>query len=122
MSLPLCLLLSAPVPAQSSSSSSTPSSGDQQSVSSAGPRRGVEASGSAVSLETSESLFQIAAALNTCGYDNGLETSLPVRAAVRYDTGKAVAESPAAARSQQALCGYIQSHTLGGAQNLSAYL
>ena len=49
------------------------------------PRRGVEAAGSAVTLETSEQLFTVAAALNTCGYDAGLDRSLPVRAAIRHE-------------------------------------
>ncbi len=86
------------------------------------PRRGVEASGSAVTLETSESLFQVAAALNSCGYDNGLESSLPVRAAVRAEVNAAVAKSSAAAISREALCGYVRAHTLEGAQNLAQYI
>ncbi len=123
VSLPLLLLVAFPLLAQrSSSSTDTPATEQQQTSSSAGPRRGVEASGSAVSLETSESLFQIAAALNACGYDNGLESSLPVRAAVRSDMMNAIAGSAAAGTSQQALCGYIQSHTLGSAQNLAQYV
>ncbi len=123
-SVPLAIfvLLAGSLLAQRSSSSSDSPAPEQQPTSSAGPRRGVEATGSAVSLETSESLFQIAAALNTCGYSNGLETSLPVRAAVRADIMKALAESPEAGASQQALCGYIQSHTLGSAQNLAQYV
>ncbi len=121
VSLALSLLFAAPLLAQRTSSSSDAPAAEQPS-SSVVPRRGVEATGSAVSLETSESLFQVAAALNSCGYDNGLETSLPVRAAVRADVMKAVAESTPAGASQQALCAYIRSHTLGGAQNLAQYI
>ena len=115
-----CLL--APAQKPSSSSSSSSSAGDQTQGSSVVPRRGVEASGSAVSLETSESLFQVAAALNACGYDNGLESSLPVRAAVRADMDAAVARSPEAGLSRETMCGYIRSHTLAGAQNLAQYV
>ena len=75
-----------------------------------------------MSLETSESLFQIAAGLNACGYDNGLESSLPVRAQVRAEMTAATAGSPAAGISRGALCGYIQSHSQGGAQNLAQYV
>lgn len=107
---------------RSSSSSSSGNQEEQQPSSSVIPRRGVEATGSAVSLETSESLFQVAAGLNACGYDNGLESSLPVRAEVRTEMSAAVAKSPAAAISRGELCGYIQSHAQGGAQNLAQYI
>ena len=107
---------------RSSSSSSSSSQGEQAPSSSAVPRRGVEATGSAVSLETSESLFQIAAGLNACGYDNGLESSLPVRGAVRAEMTAAVAKSPAAGISRGELCGYIGSHAQSGAQNLAQYV
>jgi tetratricopeptide (TPR) repeat protein len=109
-------------PRSSSSSSTGGDQQDQQPSSSVVPRRGVEAGGSAVSLETSESLFQVATALNACGYDNGLETSLPVRSEVRAEMAAAVAKSPAAGISRGELCGYIQSHTQGGAQNLAQYI
>ena len=108
--------------AQSSSSSDTPTRQQEGPSSSVVPRRGVERSGSAVSLETSESLFQIAAALNACGYDNGLDSSLPVRAQVRADMAAAAAATPAAGLSREALCGYIHSHAQGGAQNLAQYV
>ncbi len=85
------------------------------------PRRGVEAGGSAVTLETSEGLFDIAAALNACGYDNGLDTALPVRAAVRAEMD-AAAKTPAAGLAREALCGYIRTHTQAGAQNLAQYV
>ena len=108
--------------AQGKSSSSSSSQAEQQPSSSVVPRRGVEASGSAVSLETSESLFQVAAGLNVCGYDNGMESSLPVRAEVRAEMSAAVAKSPAVGISRGELCGYIQSHAQGGAQNLAQYI
>lgn len=117
------VLLAAVLPLSAQKTSSSSDTGaDTPGPSVAVPRRGVEASGSAVSLETNEGLFQLAAALNTCGYDNGLETSLPVRTAVRADMAAAVAASPAAGVSREALCGYIQSHTLAGARNLAQYV
>jgi tetratricopeptide (TPR) repeat protein len=106
----------------SSSSSSDRPSQDQQPSSSVVPRRGVEASGSAVSLETSETMFDMAAGLNACGYDKGLESSLPVRAAVRSEMEAAIAASPDAKAGRDALCGYINGHSLDGAQNLAQYV
>ncbi|MGI4758692.1 MAG: tetratricopeptide repeat protein [Janthinobacterium lividum] len=124
---PACVLLAALLSlagtARAQKSSSSTDSPDQgPGPSSVVPRRGVEASGSAVTLETSESLFQVAAALNTCGYDNGLEASLPVRAAVRTEISTAVSRSPAAGISRESLCAYIHGHTLDGAQNLAQYV
>ena len=115
------VLCCSPLFSQVSSSTSESSQGQPQS-SSVVPRRGVEASGSAVTLETSESLFEIAAGLNTCGYDNGLESSLPLRTAIRGEINAAVAASPAAGITREALCGYIRSHSQGGAQNLAQYV
>ena len=62
----------------SSSSNSTPAREQQDSSST--PRARIaqpEASGSAITLETSESLFYVAAALNACGYDAGPQAPPP---------------------------------------------
>ena len=85
-------------------------------------RRGVEAAGSAVTLETSEQMFTVAAALNSCGYDAGLTESLPVRAAVRRDMTAQLQNAEGAVPAQRALCGYIQAHQLGGSQNLAQFV
>jgi hypothetical protein len=71
-----------------------------------------EAGGSAITLETSESLFDLATALNACGYDADLADSQPVRAEVRAEVSAAVAESALARQSQAALCKYIDEHQL----------
>ncbi len=107
---------------RSSSSSENPTQESEPPSSTVVSRHGVERTGSAVTLETSETLFDIAAALNTCGYDNGLESSLPVRAAVRAEMNEAIAASPAVSASRQRLCGFIRSHQQGGAQNLAQYI
>jgi hypothetical protein len=117
----LLLSLSAALPlaafAQSSSSSS--SSGppaqehvqDDQTNPSLRPRAArIEAGGAAVTLETSEPLFQLASALNACGYDAGLETSAPVRAKVRAEMNAALAASETARDSRDKLCAYIRLH------------
>ncbi|HSU19746.1 MAG TPA: hypothetical protein VLI45_08385, partial [Acidobacteriaceae bacterium] len=62
----------------------------------------IEPGGAAVTLETSEPLFQMAAALNACGYDADLDRSAPVRAAVRAEMNAALAQSEAARTSRDA--------------------
>lgn len=119
--------------AQSSSSSSSSSSANPQSSSSlendqrvaARPNVGQpEAGGAAVSLETSESLFDLAAALNACGYDSDLEGSAPVRKAIREEINQSLAAAPPAARDHRdALCGYIRQHKLADSGlNLAQYI
>ena len=45
-----------------------------------------------VSLETSETLFAVLTAINTCGYDQELEVSDPLRGQIRAEVAKAVQE------------------------------
>lgn len=61
-------------------------------------------------LDVSETLFTVTAALNSCGYDAGLDTSLPVRQAVRSEIEKAVSRSPEAAAAQRAVCQFQREH------------
>jgi tetratricopeptide (TPR) repeat protein len=70
----------------------------------------IEQGGAAVTLETSEPLFQLAAALNACGYDADLDKSAPVRAEVRADINAALAASEPARAGRDALCLYITQH------------
>jgi tetratricopeptide (TPR) repeat protein len=114
----------------SSSSSSTPQSSsstlenDQQRLP-ARPRVGQpEAGGAAITLETSEPLFYIAAALNTCGYDADLENSAPVRKAIRDEINQTLASATPAARDHRdALCSYIRQHQLSDTGlNLAQYI
>jgi tetratricopeptide (TPR) repeat protein len=82
-----------------------------------------EAGGSAITLETNEPLFDLAVALNACGYDADLATSNPVRLKVREEVNTELANSPAARDSRDALCGYIRDHTLtDSALNLAQYV
>ena len=104
-------------PSGSSSSSSAPSQPDttlenRQPISR--PRVvQPEAGGAAVTLETSESLFDLAAALNACGYDSDLDSSAPVRKKVRDEVNQTLASAPPAARDHRdALCSYIRDHEL----------
>jgi hypothetical protein len=43
-----------------------------------------------VSLETSEKLFTVLTAINTCGYDQELNASDPLRTQIRSEVAKAV--------------------------------
>jgi tetratricopeptide (TPR) repeat protein len=108
-------------PSSSSSSSDTPS---KDVPSKPAPRVAQpEAGGSAITLETSEPLFYIAVALNTCGYDADLANSSPVRAKIREEINTQVAASAAARTSRDALCSYVREHTLtDGSLNLAQYI
>lgn len=116
---PLIFSLAVSMAGQSSSSSSQ--EGTSNSNSPVQPR-GVDAAGSAVTLETSEALFTIGAGLNACGYDADLERSLPVRTEVRAEVEAAIAQSPEAQTARRKLCDYMVGHELTGALNLSQYV
>jgi tetratricopeptide (TPR) repeat protein len=107
-----------------SSSSSTPESPSAEAPKKSAPRIAQpEAGGSAITLETSEPLFYIAAALNVCGYDADLAASSPVRARIRDEINTEVAASSAARTSRDALCAYVRQHTLAdGSLNLAQYI
>jgi hypothetical protein len=105
----------------SSSSSDTPT---KEGPSKSAPRIAQpEAGGSAITLETSEPLFYVAVALNTCGYDADLAASSPVRQKIRDEINTQVAASAAARTSRDALCSYVREHTLAdGSLNLAQYI
>ena len=67
-------------------------------------------------LEVSETIFTVAAALNGCGYDAGMDSSLPVRQAVRAEVESAVRKSPEAAQSLRAICQFQREHLPADAQ------
>ena len=82
-----------------------------------------EAGGSAITLETSESLFSTAVALNVCGYDADLAASNPVRLKIRDELNAEVASSAPARASRDALCTYVREHTLADSSlNLAQYI
>ncbi len=61
-------------------------------------------------LEVGETFFTMAAALNGCGYDAGLDTSLPLRQAVRGGVQTILKNSPDAARALTAVCQFWSEH------------
>jgi len=63
-----------------------------------------------VSLETSETLFTVLTAINTCGYDQELSTSDPLRAQIRSEVAKAVETKPGAKEAVAPLCAFYRAH------------
>jgi tetratricopeptide (TPR) repeat protein len=120
---------SSPQPGSNSqSSSSSSSSAPDASVTNVKPAprpriAQVEAGGSAITLETSEPLFDLAVALNVCGYDADLAASSPVRQKVRDEINAELTTSAEARDSRDALCVYVRDHTLNDSGlNLAQYI
>ncbi len=117
--------------AQSSSSSSGSSS---QSSSSSGPSSGqayaqekspslIDPAGPTISLISAEPVFALAAALNACGYDEGLKESDPIRQHIRDEMNQALAKSEDARAKRDALCLYIAQHRMTGTdQDIAQYI
>jgi tetratricopeptide (TPR) repeat protein len=61
-------------------------------------------------LEVSETFFTLSAALNTCGYDTGLEESLLLRKVVRAEVQVAVQQSPQAVQARDNICQFWKDH------------
>jgi hypothetical protein len=65
----------------------------------------------------------MAAALNACGYDDGLEESAPVRKRVRDEINQALAKSEDARNKRDHLCLYIAQHRMtGGMRDIAQYI
>jgi hypothetical protein len=76
-----------------------------------------------VSLETSETLFTVLTAINTCGYDQELNTSDPLRSQIRADVAKAVANTAGAQDVIARMCAYYRQHqTNDASRDLSQYI
>ncbi|WP_420238923.1 hypothetical protein ACOBR2_04815 [Telmatobacter bradus] len=89
----------------------------------------VDPAGPTISLIASEPVFDMAAALNTCGYDEGLSNSLPERQRVREQISAVMTKSEDARARRDALCLYIAQHRMTGTErdnsqylSLSLYL
>src|SRR5579875_2997315 len=113
--LPVGTTLRAQEPSVPSSSSSQPQGERAPGTSNpvARPRAAqIEPGGAAVTLEYNEPLFEVATALNVCGYDADLEHSPKVRSEVRAEMNEALAASEPARASRDALSQYIAQHQL----------
>jgi hypothetical protein len=63
-----------------------------------------------VSLETSETLFTVLAAINTCGYDQELNISDPLRTQIRQEIGKTVENTASAHDIIAPMCLFYRQH------------
>jgi tetratricopeptide (TPR) repeat protein len=114
--------------AQSPSSSANPSGREQTSSSSPDFVREkapslVDPAGPTISLVSTEPVFLMAAALNACGYDDGLEESAPIRKRVREEMNEALAKSEDARNKRDHLCLYIAQHRMtGGVRDIAQYI
>ena len=76
-----------------------------------------------VSLETSETLFTVLTAINTCGYDQELNFSDPLRAQIRSEVAKAVANTAGAQDVVAPMCGFYRQHQASdSSRDLSQYV
>jgi tetratricopeptide (TPR) repeat protein len=121
----------APVAAQAQSSSSNPAGpGGKQQTSSSSPDFArekapslIDPAGPTISLISAEPVFLMAAALNACGYDEGLEESAPVRKRVRDEMDLALAKSEDARNKRDKICLYIAQHRMtGGELDIAQYI
>jgi hypothetical protein len=117
----------------STSLAQNPSSSEGQSSSSSSvtatppeiqkPPSLIDPAGPQISLQTSEAVFDIAVALNACGYDAGLDQSAPVRQKVRDQVNAAIQTSAEAQAARDQVCAYIRGHELSdSSHNLSQYV
>ena len=83
----------------------------------------VDPAGPTISLQTSEAVFDIAVALNACGYDNGLAESDPIREHIREQVNQASQQSTDARDARFHLCEFIDQHRLAEAgRDLAQYV
>ncbi|MGC9157899.1 MAG: hypothetical protein ACP5FH_02820 [Terracidiphilus sp.] len=74
----------------------------------------VDPAGPTISLISSEPVFFMAAALNACGYDEGLAESSPVRKRVRAEMDQALFASGEARAARDKLCLFVAQHRMTG--------
>ena len=76
-----------------------------------------------VSLETSETLFTVLTAINTCGYDQELSVSDPLRAQIRPEVAKAVDDTAGAQEVIGPMCAFYRQHQgTDASRDLSQYV
>src|SRR6266567_8223294 len=102
--------------AQSSSSSSP-----QKTSSSSNPVQEkapslLDPAGPTISLVTSEPVFLMAAALNACDYNEGLDESSPIRTKVREEINQALSRSEEARNARDKVCLFIAQHRMTGSE------
>jgi len=121
----LCLFASVAL-AQSSGSSSSKGQQGSSSMQNFQHEKApslVDPAGPTISLVSLEPVFVMAAALNACGYDEGLEESSPVRKRVRDEINDALAKSEHARYTRDKVCIFIAQHRMTGTErDISQYV
>jgi hypothetical protein len=84
--------------------------GQAQQKSSPAPSVPPAATTSKVTLDTSETLFSLLAAMNACGYDADLANSDPLRAQIRQEIAQKAAASEEATRARTEFCNFYKDH------------
>ncbi|HUB29364.1 MAG TPA: tetratricopeptide repeat protein [Terracidiphilus sp.] len=83
----------------------------------------IDPAGPTISLISSEPVFLMAAALNACGYDEGLTESAPIRQRVRDEMNQALARSEDARAKRDKVCLFIAQHRMTGSEkDISQYI
>jgi tetratricopeptide (TPR) repeat protein len=118
----LMALFLSPTPAARAQASS-----DSQASAGAAPQPKssalVNTAGPDVSLQNSEALFDVAAALNACGYDQGLDASDLLRQEVREQVNQALQGSADARDAHDQICTFIGQHRLSSTgSDLAQYI
>ncbi|MGA7568075.1 MAG: hypothetical protein WBW53_18625 [Terriglobales bacterium] len=75
-----------------------------------------------VSLESSETLFTVLTAINTCGYDQELNASDPLRTQIRSEVAKAVQNTAGAKDVMAPMCLVYRQHQVEPTHDLSHYV
>lgn len=76
----------------------------------------IDPAGPTVSLISAEPVFVMAAALNACGYNEGLQEGTTIRKHVRDEIDQALAKSEDARAKRDAICLYIAQHNMTGSE------
>src|SRR5579863_4883697 len=122
--LVLTASVSSPAGAQSSSTNAPTNrqSSSSQPIQEKAPSL-VDPAGPTISLVSSQPVFMMAATLNACGYDEGLEESAPIRKRVRDEINEALAKSEDARAKRDKVCLYIAQHRMTGTErDISQYI
>ncbi|HWA93136.1 MAG TPA: tetratricopeptide repeat protein [Terracidiphilus sp.] len=120
-----CMLAVPAIRAQQSSSSSQVGPGQNPAAQTGQEREPaiVDPAGPTISLVSSEQVFIMAATLNACGYNEGLDQSTPVRAQVREEMNQVLAKSEDARTKRDKVCLFIAQHRMTGtAKDIAQYI
>ena len=88
------------------------------------PQNQVPQNQSPITLDSSETIFSVLTALNTCGYDQDLTISDVTRSNVRAEVQRNLRDSEGAEAARTALCEFYQGHMASSDanRNLSQYI